>query len=208
MKITRSARVAIAGFTAVAVTVLCTASACQNNQPAGQAQENTAQQADQAALEASQPIPHFGYSVIRQTLIDAETLAANGTQTTSFFFQMGNQDPVYSCPSLGMPVPNTASLSNPQQVVPDPNASSGSEVVGQMDPDGVYAPAASEGTYVICLNSGGAKYLDYWEGNVLTVGGAAEWDAATHTLKVIGAPTAVVHTAPTAASVPAATASK
>jgi hypothetical protein len=196
VKISKRTRASLAGFAAIAVTVLCTASACNNSQPAGQQQENTAQRADQAALEGSQPIPHFNYSVIRQTLIDAETLAANGTQTTSFFFQMGDPDPVYSCPSLGMPVPNTASLSNPQQVVPDPNSSSGSEVVSQMDPDGVYAPAASEGTYVICLTGSGSKYLDYWEGQVLTVGGPAEWDAATHSLKVTGAPTAAVHTGP------------
>lgn len=204
MRLNRRAVTALAGAAAIGVTVLCTASACQNSQPAGQSQENTAQQADQASLEASQPLPHYNYSVIRQTLIDAETIAANGTQTTSFFFQMGSPDPVYSCPSLGMPVPNTASLSNPQQVVPDPNASSGSEVIGQEDPDGIYQPSASDGTYVICLNSAGAKYLDYWEGNVLTVGGPAEWDASTHSLKVIGAPSAAVHTAPTASEKPPA----
>lgn len=186
---------AFAGSAVLAVSL----TACTQSQPAGQAQENSAQQADQAALEAAQPIPHYGYSQIRQTLIDAETISANGTQTTSFFFQMGAADPVYSCPSLGMPVPNTASLSNPQQVVPDPNASSGSEVVGQMDPDGIYQPPSSEGTYVICLSSSGAKYLDYWEGQVLTVSGAAEWDKASHSMKVIGAPTAAVHTAPAAA---------
>jgi len=193
---TRRNAALLAGSAAIAVTALCTASACQNNQPAGQAQENTAQQADQAALEAAQPIPHYNYSQIRQTLIDAETMAANGTQTTSFFFQQGAPDPVYSCPSLGMPVPNTSSLSNPNQVVPDPNSSSGSEVIGQQDPDGIYQPAASDGTYVICLNADGAKYLDYWEGNVLTVGGAAEWNTGTHTLKVTGAPSAAVHTSP------------
>jgi hypothetical protein len=197
MKMSRRAATALAGAAAIAVTVLCTASACGNNpQPSGQQQENAQQREDTTSLEASQPIPHYNWSQIRQTAIDAENVAANGTQTTSFFFQMGDQDPVFSCPSIGMPVANTAQLSNPQQALPDPNASAGSVVVGQMDPDGIYAPSSSSGTYVICVNASGAKYLDYWEGDVFTVSGAAEWDQATHSLKVIGAPTAAVHTAP------------
>jgi hypothetical protein len=157
----------------------------------GNTQESRQQQQDTTSLEAAQPIPHFNYSQIRQTMIDAETIAANGTQTTSFFFQMGAQDPVFSCPSLGMPVANTAQLSNPAQGVSgDPGA-----VIGQMDPDGVYAPSSSTGTYVICLNGGGQPYLEYWEGDVMTVAAAAEWDAATHSLRVTGAPTAAIHTA-------------
>lgn len=171
--------------------------------PSGQAQENAQQTQDTNSLLASQPIPHFNYSQIRQTLIDAETIAANGTQTTSFFFQQGNQDPVFSCPSLGEPVANTAQLSNPQQVVNDSYPSGGAAVtVGQMDPYGVYAPSASTGTYVICLNSSGKPYLQYWEGDVMTVSAAAEWDQATHSVKVTGAPTAAIHTAPAVAPTP------
>jgi hypothetical protein len=186
---------ALAGTAAIAVTVLCTASSCSGNSNAGQQQENAQQRADTTSLEASQPIPHYNYSQIRQTLIDAETISANGTQTTSFFFQMGNQDPVYSCPSLGEPVANSSSLSNPQQGT-GVSGVSGAIAIGQMDPDGIYTPTSSAGTYVICLNSGGQPYLDYWEGDVFTVSGAAEWSTATHSIKVIGAPTAAIHTTP------------
>lgn len=167
--------------------------ACSGGNP-GQAQENRQQQQDTTSLEASQPIPHFNYSQIRQTSIDAETVAADGTQTTSFFFQMGDQDPVFSCPSIGMPVPNTAQLSNPEQVIGTGN--SNAVTTPQMDPYGIYAPSASSGTYVICVNGSGAKYLEYWEGDVMTVTAGAEWDASTHSLKVTGAPTAAIHTAP------------
>jgi hypothetical protein len=161
--------------------------------PNGNQQEIQQQQQDTTSLEASQPLPHFSYSQIRQTIIDAETVAADGTQTTSFFFQFGDANPVFSCPSLGMPVADTAQLSNPDQVVGAPNSQAAT--IGQMDPDGVYAPSSSSGTYVICVNSAGQDYLQYWEGDVMTVGAAAEWDDATHTLTVIGAPTAAVHTA-------------
>ncbi len=167
-------------------------------EPSGQQQENQQQQADTSSLENSQPIPHYDYSQIRQTLIDAETISANGTQTTSFFFQMGLPDPVFSCPSLGEPVANSSSLSNPDQVVNPSNGNSGNNslTIGQMDPDGIYTPSASSGTYVICLDTSGRPYLQYWEGDVMTVSAAAEWDTATHTVKVIGAPTAAIHTGP------------
>jgi hypothetical protein len=190
---------ALAGAAAIAVTALCTASSCGGGTSNGQQQENKQQSQDTTSLEQSQPIPHYNWSQIRQTAIDAENIAANGTQTTSFFFMMGDQDPIFSCPSIGMPVANTAQLSNPQQVVTQDsqgNGITGSATVGQMDPDGVYAPSSSSGTYVICVNSSGADYLQYWEGDVMTVAAAAEWNTATHTLKVIGAPTAAIHTAP------------
>lgn len=193
MNTNRRTLTTLTGGAAIAVTVLCTASSCSSGN-SGQQQENQQQQADTSSLEASQPIPHYSYSQIRQTLIDAETISANGTQTTSFFFQMGNQDPVYSCPSLGEPVANSSSLSNPDQVVGTGN--NNAVTTGQMDPDGIYTPTSSAGTYVICLNSAGQPYLDYWEGDVFTVSGAAEWNTATHSIKVIGAPTAAIHTAP------------
>jgi hypothetical protein len=161
----------------------------------GQATENQQQQQDTNSLVNDQPIPHFNYSQIRQTLIDAESIASNGTQTTSFFFQMGDPDPVFTCPSLGMPVANTAQLSNPQQVDNDPYPQGGAAVpIGQMDPDGVYAPSSSTGTYVICVNGSGAKYLEYWEGDVMTVAAGAIWDYSKHKLSVTGQPTAVIHT--------------
>jgi len=179
------------------VFVLCGASSC-SGQSQGQATENKAQQQDETSLVNDQPVPHFNYSQIRATAIDAQTIAANGTQTTSFFFQMGSRDPVYSCPSLGMPVPVTAQLTNPNQVVTQDsqgNGISGSATIGQMDPDGIYAPPAGAGTYVICINSSGARYLEYWEGDVMTVTSAATWNDQTHQVQVTGAPTAVIHTA-------------
>lgn len=183
---------AITGLSATAILAVSLA-ACTNSGGVNQ-QEHNQQLADTTSLEASQPIPHYNWSQIRQTLIDAQTISAESTQTTSFFFMMGDQDPVFSCPSIGEPVANTAQLSNPQQVVG--NGNGGTEVIAQMDPNGIYAPAASSGTYVICVNGSGQNYLQYWEGDVMTVAAAAEWDKTTHTLKVIGAPTAAIHTAP------------
>jgi len=186
----------IIGAGMLVVFILTGASSC-GGQFQGQATENKAQQQDEQSLVTNQPVPHFNYSQIRATAIDAQTISADGTQTTSFFFQMGNQDPIFSCPSLGEPVPNTAQLTNPNQVVTQDsqgNGISGSATIGQMDPNGIYAPSSSDGTFVICVNSSGQKYMQYWEGQVMTVTAAATWDSTTHTLKVTGAPTAVIHT--------------
>jgi hypothetical protein len=155
-----------------------------------QQQEQNEQQQDTSSLINDQPIPHFDWSQIRQTAIDAETIAADGTQTTSFFFQLGDPDPVFVCPSVGVPVANTAQLSNPDQIVGvSSKYGGGSTDLPQMDPYGVYTPNASSGTYVICVNSAGQKYLQYWEGDVMSVTAAASWDSATHSVQVIGAPT-------------------
>lgn len=197
MEISKTLRTSLIAAGVIVVSVCCGAASC-GGQSAGQSTENKAQQQDEQSLVTDQPVPHYNYSQIRQTAIDAQDISANGTQTTSFFFLMGNADPIFSCPSLGEPVPNTAQLTNPNQVVTQDsqgNGISGSATIGQMDPNGIYAPSSSDGTYVICVNGSGAKYLQYWEGQVMTVTSGATWDKSTHTLQVTGAPTAVIHDA-------------
>jgi len=185
----------IAVIAAALLAALAVAGCTSGNSGGTQQQENRQQAQDSASLVNNQPIPHFNWSQIRQTLIDAEGIAANGTQTTSFFFQQGDPDPVYTCPSIGVPVANTAQLSNPDQNYNSGYPNGGTSYpIAQMDPYGIYAPSASTGTYVICVDSAGKPYLEYWEGDVMSVTAAATWDSTTHTVHVVGAPTAVIHT--------------
>lgn len=160
----------------------------------GNAAEHAAQQADTTTLENNQPIPHYSYSQERQSLIAAETAAANGTQTTSFFFTQNGTQPLFQCPSIGMGVPDSASLSNPSQVVQSGDGGSGrnASVIGQEDPDGIYVPESSTGTFVNCLNGGGQEVLVRWEGDVLTVTSGATWSGGA--LKLVGAPTVHIST--------------
>jgi hypothetical protein len=166
--------------------------ACQSDGgSAGQQQENQQQGSDTTSFELNQPIPHFAFSYYRQALIDVEASQALGEQTTTFFFEPGggNPDPIDSCPSLGDPVPNTAQLSNPSQVENDPYPNGGQAVtIGQMDPNGVYSPSESTGTYVLCVAADGSPEMHYWEGYVYAVNGAARWDSATHSVVTYGAP--------------------
>lgn len=184
--------------TAAAGTALALAlgvAACTNGPGGGQGQENKQQAQDTQSLVSAQPLPHFNWSQIRQTAIDTEVIQADGTATTSFFFNMGDPDPVMSCPSLGLPVPNTAQLSNPDQVIYDQGSGGGGNVtIGQMDPNGIYAPSNSSGTSVECVNAGGKPYITYWEGFVYSVTAPAVWDYTHHQVKVTGAPTFNVKT--------------
>lgn len=134
-------------------------------------------------LQTAQPIPAVDWSQFRQTIIDAETAQAKGTQTTTFWFSRGaggNGNPIGSCPSLGFPVPASAQLSNPMRDVGTGGP------IGQMEPNGVYS-GPTDGTYVVCAGTGGKPYLVYTEADVTTVGGAAEWKDGQAVL--IGDPT-------------------
>lgn len=192
MNIRRTAAAAAAVGALVAGLTACS----RSGNSSGQQQEQKQQSQDTASLENNQPLPHFNYSQERQALIVAESAAANGTQTTSFFFNQGVQVPVSSCPSIGLGVPDSASLSNPTQPenFTDGNGHYNTIPVGQMDPDGIYAPPASTGTFVNCVNAQGQEYLVRWEGFVYTVTGPATWDKSTNSVKLVGAPTMKIHT--------------
>ncbi len=180
-------RIIVAALAALALVVAV--AACGGSSSKGQQLESQQQNQDQTALELAQPIPHYNYSQIRQNLIELETAQANGVQTTSFLFNLGDRDPIQVCPSIGAPIPTTDQLSNADKVVNDPytGGNGGGAVIAQMDPNGVYS-GTSTGTYVMCVGANGKPYADYWEGYVQTVFGPAQWNYTTHTVQLVGPP--------------------
>ena len=183
-----TARRAGLALASAAVAVLGLAACNGNTTSSGQSSENNTSNQDLYTYQQAQPAPHFPYSVIRQELISIEAAQAVGEQTTSFFFNQGSADPIFSCPSIGDPVPNTAELTNPSKVQTAWGNGPSSVTVGNIDPNGIYAPTNSTGTNVMCVNSGGTQYLAYWEGFVYTVNGSAHWDSSSHSVVVTGAP--------------------
>jgi hypothetical protein len=155
------------------------------------------QQTDQ--FIQSQP-PHFhSYSQWRQNLNEIEDAEATGIQTTSFMMGPAvDPDPIQTCPSIGVPIPITASLTNPHQLTWQWIGGDGGHysdgIVDQMDPNGIYVPADSAGTFVICVQPDGSVEPSYAEGLVHTVFGPATWDYVHHQVKLTGAPT--VHFSP------------
>jgi hypothetical protein len=126
-----------------------------------------------------------GQSVYRATLTYAEATHILGLNTYSFFMRKGgNGSPFFQCPSEGAAVPNTAELDNPLLLIPstDPGQpDSTAATVGNMDPDGVYPPSSSQGTYVRCLLGNGSSYLVYSEPDVLQINAnKASWDPSLY----------------------------
>lgn len=142
-------------------------------------------------LEQNQPVPVVKFSQLRQNLIEIKLAEAKGVQTTSFFFNMGIKDPVFSCPSIGAPIDAGDQLTNPNQIVHDGYPNGGAALtIDQMDPTGEYSTGnGSSGTYSVCLDGNGDEFAQYWEGHVMTIFAPAVWDSAKGTVKLVGKPT-------------------
>lgn len=183
-------RKALAAIPAAGLLLLAVAGCNGTPNASGAQQESN----DSANIEKSfllnQPPPHFAHSDIRATAISIEAIQALGEQTTTFAFQQGDPDPIWSCPSLGEPVASTTQITNPVQVFKTtvPYREGAAVPEGNMDPNGIYA-GDSTGTYVLCVSGDGTPYAEYWEGNVDSVSGPARWDSGTHQIVVTGQPT-------------------
>lgn len=167
---TRTIVVALLAVVTVASLAGCTAatSSVADDQKATNNQLNT--------FEQVQPIPKNTYSQYRQTVIDVEQAEIHGVATTTFFYNLGSNVPLKSCPSIGFPVAATAQLTNPQQIAwATNNGNVEADPIAQAEPNGVYT-GDSQGTYVVCVQSNGDKRIDYWEGSVETEGGSATYD--------------------------------
>lgn len=184
----------VGGMAAVAATLSLTG--CFGGSPNAQQAEQKTETHQQWVYNQNQPVPFFKWSLERQILKDSEVAAARGDQSTSFFFVMGVQDPVMVCPSLGLGVPDTAQLSNPEQIAPiSGNWGGGATTLPQADPFGIHTPPNSDGTYVICI-IGGKPVLQRAEENVHTIMAPAVWDEKTHRIQTVGGPTTVITTKP------------
>lgn len=189
----RSTRKNILYGAAGAVMLAAALLGCSCSAPNSNNTEHSQANAGINQILANQPVPIFDSSQQRSDMMEAEAIMALGSATTTFFFPPGtvimagadgknhySLPPFKTCPSEGEPIANTSSLTNPLQVT------SGGQVVSQMDPDGIYPPTASEGTFVLCDTANGSQRLSYWEGLVETETGTAVWDAANGTITDIG----------------------
>lgn len=184
------------GLAGIAIAIAATAlSGCSRSSDSATRNDQATTDSQLARYQANQPVPSFDWSQYRQTVIDVESAEVHGVATTTFFYNMGSQKPISSCPSLGFPVAVTAQLTNPTQISygAHPGGGSDAQVIEQAEPNGVYT-GGSDGTYVVCIAPGGAKYMQYWEGDVNTIGGPAHWDQGSEQIVLDGAPTVKVNT--------------
>lgn len=177
------------GIVVAGAALVATVAACQSGGGSGSTKSDQHRSAATLnALDKSQPVPQFNWSQIRQTLIDAETAQADTTVTTSFFFVQGVPNPVFTCPSIGFPVPGTFQITNPDQAKWDEPNDNTPYTLPQIDPNGVYG-GDTAATYVLCTKANGQVYLHHAEEFVHTVAGPATWDETTHSIQITGDPT-------------------
>lgn len=171
--LTRKRLAWISPLLVIPVIILTSASACSGGNSGAALSDNGTSAAILQHYDAVQPVYEpTGDSAYRATLTYVEAEHVLGLNTTSFIMDpsAGHGAPLFQCPSEGSAVPNTAQLDNPDLLIPetDPgNNDSTAAVVGNMDPDGVYPPSASSGTYLRCLKPNGSSYLVYSEPDVI-----------------------------------------
>lgn len=109
----------------------------------------------------SQPIPFFEWSLERHLM--KELYTARNDAVSTFSVVVGyNGIMIFSCPSIGFPVPGGTQLTNPLQ-----SEGSNGAVIGLMEPNGLYSPDTSAGTYVMCVNRDGTVSPIYVEQYVM-----------------------------------------
>lgn len=187
MKITKNTALKILGAVAIAGALTAASSGCGDVEPAADQQEQATTEKGMADLAKNQPIEIFKFSQYRENLKEITRAKAKPTPTTSFFFNSGIQDPIFSCPSVGYAIPDTTQLTNPEKIA-HRSSTYGYIVLPQPEPVGTFT-GNSTGTHVICRDANGEGYDFYWEGFVGTATGPAEWNYDKHEVDLIGAPT-------------------
>lgn len=170
------------GVLALMVGLPLTVAACDSQHNSGNVQDanDTAHQQD-IYNNGGQRAHDYNHSQQRSTLQTVEDIEANGVATSSFAVNKTGSL-LHFCPSLGMPVPSTDQLTNPQAINWGTNASG---VVPQMEKTGVYT-GDSTGTFVLCVRPNGTTYIDYWEGDVNATSAPAHWDQGSSQIVVDG----------------------
>jgi hypothetical protein len=152
----------------VAILVLALALvACAGGTPRSQQIEQATTERNQSQLNASQPVPQFDFSQDRDTLIQVYKLRNEARNTWTVFLSTTGV-PLYSCPSIGFPIPGSTQLTNPQQAIRPYAGGTDVAVIAQAEPNGLYTDPNTMSTWVICVRANGDAVPVYAEPQVIT----------------------------------------
>ena len=142
------------------------ANSCDSTSSTAKAERNDTAVVDQqqTIYQNGQPIPLFNYSQQRATLIDVYKAKTAGTATYTVVYSFGR--PVFTCPSIGFPIPATTQLTNPERIGYT-GYNIGALAFPQAEPDGTYTGQTAV-TYVLCVRSDGSVSPVYSEPDVMT----------------------------------------
>ena len=134
--------------------------------PGGEAarKEADSQGAAYRNISRNQPAPTFDFSMERKILIALYNARQHAVATYSYVQSEFTGKVLWSCPSLGYPLPYSTQLTNPSQIV---EYSGGhSQVLPQNEPNGLFPPPSSEATWVPCVDEHGSITPVYEEKRV------------------------------------------
>ena len=123
----------------------------------------TKQVANQQKLYVeSQPPPYFERSLERFLMTELYRRRNEAVATWSYVQSPFTGKILWTCPSVGYPIPGGTQLTNPEQTI------GGGGSIPQAEPNGLFSPSSSQGTYVMCVNSDGTVSPAYVEDTVRT----------------------------------------
>jgi hypothetical protein len=135
-------------------------------------QEAASQDIQMEQFLRNQPVPSFDWSLERHMMIQLYIARQRATNTYSYVQSEFTGKLLWSCPSIGFPIPYATQLTNPQKLTSAYGlANSGhytDGVVSQQEPNGLFSPAAADGTWVPCVDEKGKITPVYEERKVST----------------------------------------
>ena len=136
--------------------------------------------------QQAQPVPLYDFSQVRETLIRINALLIEGRQGYATIVNPLTGEPLFSCPSIGFPIPADTQVTNPQ------NVSRENAVIEQVEPNGTFTSKNTQGTYILCVASGGRAIPVYSEPPVIASGAPLVWDPTTGQYQFEGEPSMVI----------------
>jgi hypothetical protein len=144
--------------------IACSAEGCENQPNASQTEAATTE-ANQAQLIRNQPIPTFDFSMERHMLTEIYKARQRTTATYSVVQSEYTGKVLWSCPSLGYPLPYATQITNPMQTV-EGRGQGEFSTIPLAEPNGLYSPSQADATWVPCVDAQGRVTPVYEEKHV------------------------------------------
>lgn len=149
------------------VALCCMADSCDNTPPQTATKKEATLVAQQQQIYVNnQPAPVFDWSLERHLLTELYKARNNAVATYSYVRNQYTGKILSSCPSIGFPISAATQLTNPSVAEWHYSQGVGSAVLPQPEPNGLFSPPESRGTYVMCLNKDGKVEPRYYEEDV------------------------------------------
>lgn len=142
----------------LSLAALTTASAGFFSDSSGKESNRVEEQ--QSVYIDSQPVPFFDWSLERHIFTELYK-ARNEAVTTYSYVRNWQGEIIFSCESMGYPLPANMQLTNPEEF-------KYKTTIPQPEPNGLYSSPSSVGTYIFCTNDDGTVSPSYFEENVET----------------------------------------